>query len=78
MPFPRPEIQSATSVGSGSGGNFVSFLTGGINPLVQAATPLLLLAGRLRVEVDRLPLDQVAEAWRRLAAGSHAKIVLVP
>ena len=35
-------------------------------------------AGELAVEVDPLPLEQVAEAWRRLAAGSHRKIVLVP
>jgi type VI secretion system protein ImpK len=31
--------------------SFASFLTGGINPLVQAATPLLLLAGRLRGQI---------------------------
>ena len=31
-----------------SGASFVSFLGGGLNPLVQAATPLLILAGRLR------------------------------
>lgn len=35
-------------------------------------------AGELAVEVEELGLDQVAEAWRRLAAGSHRKIVLVP
>lgn len=35
-------------------------------------------AGDLRVDVDPLDLDRVGEAWRRLAAGSHAKIVLVP
>jgi NADPH:quinone reductase-like Zn-dependent oxidoreductase len=35
-------------------------------------------AGDIRVEVDPLPLERVAEAWRRLAAGSHRKIVLVP
>jgi len=35
-------------------------------------------AGELAVEVDPLGLEQVAEAWRRLAAGSHRKIVLVP
>ncbi|MGA2320490.1 MAG: zinc-binding dehydrogenase [Solirubrobacteraceae bacterium] len=34
--------------------------------------------GQLRVEVDPLPLEQVREAWRRLKAGSHRKIVLVP
>ncbi len=35
-------------------------------------------AGSLRVETDPMPLEQVQEAWRRLAAGSHRKIVLVP
>lgn len=34
--------------------------------------------GGLTVDVDALPLEQVAEAWQRLAAGSHRKIVLVP
>jgi len=34
--------------------------------------------GRIVVEADRIPLDQVAEAWDRLAAGSHRKLVLVP
>jgi NADPH:quinone reductase-like Zn-dependent oxidoreductase len=34
--------------------------------------------GELRVNVDPLPLEQVDEAWRRLTAGSHGKIVLVP
>jgi len=32
----------------------------------------------IEVDVDPLGLDQVGEAWRRLAAGSHRKIVLVP
>ncbi|HYB22940.1 MAG TPA: zinc-binding dehydrogenase [Solirubrobacteraceae bacterium] len=35
-------------------------------------------AGEIAVEVDALPLEEVAEAWRRLGAGSHRKIVLVP
>ena len=34
--------------------------------------------GGLTVDVDPLPLEQVGEAWQRLAAGSHRKIVLVP
>jgi hypothetical protein len=32
----------------------------------------------MNVDVDPLPLEQVGEAWRRLAAGSPRKIVLVP
>jgi NADPH:quinone reductase-like Zn-dependent oxidoreductase len=35
-------------------------------------------AGEIRVDVDPLGLDEVGEAWRRLQAGSHRKIVLVP
>jgi NADPH:quinone reductase-like Zn-dependent oxidoreductase len=34
--------------------------------------------GELRVDTDPLPLEQVGEAWDRLASGSHKKIVLVP
>ncbi|HEV3035211.1 MAG TPA: zinc-binding dehydrogenase [Solirubrobacteraceae bacterium] len=34
--------------------------------------------GELTVEVERLPLEQVQEAWRRLQEGAHRKIVLVP
>ncbi|HEY3864732.1 MAG TPA: zinc-binding dehydrogenase [Solirubrobacteraceae bacterium] len=34
--------------------------------------------GEIVVDVDRIPLEQVAEAWDRLAAGSHRKLVLVP
>jgi len=36
------------------------------------------LAGEITVDVDPLSLDEVGEAWRRLQAGSHRKIVLVP
>jgi len=35
-------------------------------------------SGTLQVDVDEIGLDQVAEAWSRLAAGSHRKIVLRP
>jgi NADPH2:quinone reductase len=34
--------------------------------------------GKVRVEAEPLPLEQVAESWRRVEAGSHRKIVLVP
>jgi NADPH:quinone reductase-like Zn-dependent oxidoreductase len=34
--------------------------------------------GEIVVDADRIPLDYVAEAWERLAAGSHRKLVLVP
>ncbi len=41
--------------------------------LAQAAD-----AGELTVAVDPMALHQVGEAWARLAAGRHHKIVLVP
>jgi NADPH:quinone reductase-like Zn-dependent oxidoreductase len=34
--------------------------------------------GELTVEVERLPLEQVQEAWRRLQESAHRKVVLVP
>jgi NADPH:quinone reductase len=35
-------------------------------------------AGRLRVEYEELPLDDVAAAWERQAASPHVKLILVP
>ncbi|MDQ6812005.1 MAG: zinc-binding alcohol dehydrogenase family protein [Actinomycetota bacterium] len=35
-------------------------------------------AGELRIESEPIPLEQVARAWERLAAGAHRKIVLLP
>jgi NADPH:quinone reductase-like Zn-dependent oxidoreductase len=36
-------------------------------------------AGRLHVEVERMPLSNVAEAWERMRAGAHGrKLVLIP
>lgn len=34
--------------------------------------------GEIDVQVDALPLEQVEEAWRRLEASSHRKVVLTP
>jgi NADPH:quinone reductase-like Zn-dependent oxidoreductase len=34
--------------------------------------------GELSVEVEELPLESVGEAWARVQAGAHRKIVLVP
>ncbi|HSZ70737.1 MAG TPA: zinc-binding dehydrogenase [Solirubrobacteraceae bacterium] len=34
--------------------------------------------GEIRVETEPLALEQVGEAWERLAAGAHRKVVLVP
>ncbi|MEA2334639.1 MAG: hypothetical protein QOG40_1129 [Solirubrobacteraceae bacterium] len=43
-----------------------------------AGLSALAASGELKVETERVELERVAEAWERLAAGSHRKIVLVP
>jgi NADPH2:quinone reductase len=35
-------------------------------------------AGEIVVEVERIPLDRVADAWRRQAQGPHRKLAIVP
>jgi NADPH:quinone reductase-like Zn-dependent oxidoreductase len=36
------------------------------------------LAGEIRVEIERLGLDDVPEAWRRQGSSPHRKLVIVP
>ena len=36
------------------------------------------VAGTIRFDVERVPLDSVADAWRRQAEGAGAKLVVVP
>lgn len=36
------------------------------------------VAGRLQLELERIPLSEIADAWARLAAGPRRKLVLVP
>jgi len=36
------------------------------------------VAGDIRFEVERVPLESVADAWRRQAEGAGAKLVVVP
>ena len=36
------------------------------------------IAGDIRFEVERVPLESVADAWRRQAEGAGAKLVVVP
>jgi type VI secretion system protein ImpK len=62
-----PPAASAPQVGTpsrpvppvGSGASFVSFLAGGVNPLVQAAIPLLILAGRLRDQIGNAQVESL-------------------
>jgi NADPH:quinone reductase-like Zn-dependent oxidoreductase len=35
-------------------------------------------AGRLKVDYEQMPLDDVAAAWERQAASPHVKLILVP
>jgi len=35
-------------------------------------------AGRIRVEVERIPLEQVADAWKRQGKSPNRKLVIVP
>jgi NADPH:quinone reductase-like Zn-dependent oxidoreductase len=43
-----------------------------------ASLSALAAAGELRIETERIELERVHDAWERLQAGSHRKIVLVP
>ena len=61
-PAPLPEPRSTVAQSVTPDANFAAFLTGGINPLVQAATPLLILAGRLR---DQIRNAQVESLYRQ-------------
>jgi NADPH2:quinone reductase len=36
------------------------------------------IAGDIRLDVERIPLDSVTDAWRRQAQGARAKLVVVP
>jgi hypothetical protein len=36
------------------------------------------IAGDIRLDVERVPLESVAEAWRRQAEGAGVKLVVVP
>ena len=42
-----------------------------------ASLSALAASGELKVETEPIELERVAQAWERLAAGSHRKIVLV-
>jgi hypothetical protein len=36
------------------------------------------IAGDIRLDIERIPLASVADAWRRQAEGAGAKLVVVP
>jgi len=43
-----------------------------------ASLSALAASDELKIEAEPIELERVGEAWRRLAAGAHRKIVLVP
>lgn len=43
-----------------------------------ASLSALAASGELEIETERIELERVQQAWERLQAGSHRKIVLVP
>jgi NADPH:quinone reductase-like Zn-dependent oxidoreductase len=51
-----------------------------LDALAQGNSDLIghAVAGRIRLEADAVPLDQVGEAWERQRLGHHSKQVLVP
>src|SRR5215813_13333606 len=53
QPAPPMPRGPATPASTGRAANINEFLTTGLNPLVQAATPLLVLAGRLRGQISQ-------------------------
>ncbi len=54
---PTPRHSPAAPAGAGGAPGFNEFLLTGINPLVQAAIPLLILAGRLRGQVAQADVE---------------------
>lgn len=55
---PAPAVpRGAAPAASGRAASMNEFLTTGINPLIQAATPLLVLAGKLRGQVAQADID---------------------
>jgi type VI secretion system protein ImpK len=55
----QPSGAAAHAQADGPGASFVAFLTGGVNPLVQAAAPLLILAGRLREQATHPDIENL-------------------
>ena len=76
-----PEITLA--IGSLAGRTLIGHVNGYVAEDVRRAAYERMArhaaAGELRVEVETVPLSQIAEAWQRQAQGSpHRKIVLAP
>jgi len=56
-------------------GSFARFSSGGSNPLVRAATPLLVLAGRLREQITEVDLRRLHEQCSQELSRFHVQAV---
>jgi type VI secretion system protein ImpK len=79
-PLPVPLAPRSKPEADGPGASFVAFLTGGANPLVQAAAPLLILAGRLREQVSNPNIENLhAQSAQEIRAfEDRARVAAVP
>ena len=79
-PPPVPLASRSKPEADGPGASFVAFLTGGANPLVQAAAPLLILAGRLREQVSNPNIENLhAQSVQEIRAfEDRARVAAVP
>src|SRR5580692_8458042 len=77
---PVPLASRSKPEADGPGASFVAFLTGGANPLVQAAAPLLILAGRLREQVNNPNIENLhAQSVQEIRAfEERARVAAVP
>jgi type VI secretion system protein ImpK len=77
---PQPAAARNQAPVDGPGASFVAFLTGGVNPLVQAAAPLLILAGRLREQVGNPDIENLhsQSAQEIRAFEDRARVAAVP
>jgi type VI secretion system protein ImpK len=57
-PLPQPQLQ-ATPAAAASAPGVAEFISAGRNPIVQAAVPLLILAGRLRGQISNADVESL-------------------
>src|SRR5687767_11083070 len=78
-PTQLPSVSSPTQTASAAP-SLAAFMSGGINPLVQAAVPLLVLAGRLRGQISNADVDnlRIQSAQEMRAFEERARLAAVP
>lgn len=57
--LPQPQPAQAIAPGSGPGAGVADFISSGRNPILQAAVPLLVLAGRLRGQIANADVESL-------------------